>query len=215
VVLRYIILGANLLSKIKKFFTKTVYYEVVPERVDNSKRTLLKKIGAGAIIAGALLANSNPVTAMTFNSKVKQQHDMQINGVSGWKLKSDGKVYLNQGTGVDEIDTEFNSTVSDDRLVTEKAIDNNNKKFRIRAMYDQAYSTHHKKFTYNVAEEIEKIEVFNNVSETTKLFTRDITYNSEDEPIQILTTNNLTSESLTETVNYTGDEITSITGVYA
>ena len=98
-----------MLSKIKKFFTKTVYYEVVPEQVDNSKRTLLKKIGAGAIIAGALLANSNPVTAMTFNSKVKQQHDMQINGVSGWKLKSDGNVYLNQGTGVNEIDTEFNS----------------------------------------------------------------------------------------------------------
>ncbi len=109
-------------SKIKKFFTKTVYYEEVSEQVDLSKRSLLKKIGIGAIVTGTLLANSNPVAAMTFNSKVKQQHDMQINGVSGWKLKSDGKVYLNKGVGVNEIKTSISSSPDNNSLLTEKEI---------------------------------------------------------------------------------------------
>jgi len=80
--------------------------------------------------------------------------------------------------------------------------------------YQQAYDTMYTEMVYTSGD-LTQINIWEDNSKTTKLFTRDISYTTGN-VTQVLTTDELTSETLTKSITYTiGGDVDTITTTFS
>ena len=101
----------------------------------------------------------------------------------------------------------------DNRYYTETEVNNLLKATNLKFMYNAAYNTNHREFTF-VGKQNTRVDVWDTVSKTTALFSNVLTYTGK-QLTQTVLTNIVTGETLTSTYAYDGKKLDTVDEVFA
>lgn len=84
---------------------------------------------------------------------------------------------------------------------------------RLESAFNEAYATAYTEFT-TVSNNITSVDIWDTSAKATKLFTKSISYSS-DNPTTIVLVDEINNKTLTTSITYSGSDITSITKTFA